>query len=120
MNFGKYMKKREIIIIGVILLVAVGALFFLRLSDQEDVKRYVKITVDGEVYDTILLTDDVDMAFSIVTDLGENHVVIKDGAVNVDWADCKNQVCVNTKEATHLHDAIICLPHKLVIEIVED
>ena len=114
------MKKREIIILGVILLVAVGALFFLRLSANEDAKRYVKITVDGEVYDTILLTDDLDTEFTITTELGENHVVIKDGTVDVDWADCKNQVCVNTKEATHVHDSIICLPHQLVIEIIED
>ncbi len=114
------MKKREIIIIAGILLLAIGALFFLRTAgDQQDVQTYVKITVDGEVYDMIPLTEDLNTEFTITTDLGENHVVIRNGTVDVDWADCKNQVCVNTKSAQLLHDTIVCLPHKLIIEIVE-
>ncbi len=113
------MKKREIIIIGIILLAAVGALVFMRLSSASQNQLYVKITVDGELYDTIPLTDDLDTEFTISTDLGENHVVIKNGTVDVDWADCANQVCVNTKSAEYLHDTIVCLPHKLIVEIVD-
>jgi hypothetical protein len=113
------MKKREMIIIGIILLAAVGALLFMRLSGTKSNQLYVKITVDGALYDTIPLTDDLDTEFTISTDLGENHVVIKDGTVDVDWADCPNQVCVNTKSAEYLYDTIVCLPHKLIIEIVD-
>ena len=113
------MRKREIIMIGITLLLALGALAFFQRLGRQATQKAVKITVDGEVYDTIPLTDELDTEFTISTELGENHVVIKDGKVNVDWADCKNQVCVNTKSAKNLYDTIVCLPHRLVIEIIE-
>ncbi|MEX1307221.1 MAG: NusG domain II-containing protein [Eubacteriales bacterium] len=114
------MRKKEIIIISIILVLAVGALLFLQMSGNDEAQKYVKITVAGEVYDIIPLTDTLDTEFTISTELGENHVVIKDGIVNVDWADCKNQVCVKTKSAEELYDTIVCLPHKLIIEIIEE
>ena len=114
------MRKREPIIISIILALAVGSLLYLQFSGNDAAQKYVKITVDGDIYDILPLTDDLDTEFTIATDLGENHVVIKNGTVNVDWADCENQVCVNTKSAEDLYDTIVCLPHKLVIEITEE
>ena len=35
-------------------------------------------------------------------------------------SSCKNQVCVNTAPISHTKDTIVCLPNKVVIEIVSD
>ena len=113
------MRKIELIIISAIVIVAVGALLFLQFARDDEADKYVKITVDGEVYDFFHLTEDMQESFTITTDYGENHVVIENGTVNVDWADCENQVCVDTKTASNVYDTIVCLPHKLVIEIVD-
>ena len=48
---------------------------------------------------------------------GYNIVQINDGQVSMIEADCHNQVCVNHKPITKSNESIICLPHKVVVEI---
>ena len=43
--------------------------------------------------------------------------MVKDGKVSVTEADCPDKVCVNTGEISKSGDTIVCLPHKLVVEI---
>ena len=46
-----------------------------------------------------------------------NTIEIKDGTVDVIWADCKNQVCVNHRKIEKKGEIIICLPNKVSVEI---
>lgn len=46
-----------------------------------------------------------------------NTVVIKNGEVKMESADCKNQICVNHKKINRKGQSIICLPNKVVVEI---
>ena len=50
-------------------------------------------------------------------ELTGNTVEIKDGAVAVTNADCKNQICVNHAAITKKGESIICLPNKVIAEI---
>ena len=47
-----------------------------------------------------------------------NIVAIRGGEVSVESADCRSQVCVDHRPISKSGESIICLPHKLVIEIV--
>jgi len=38
--------------------------------------------------------------------------------VSMTYSTCKNQVCVNTGAISQTRDAIVCLPNKIVVEIV--
>lgn len=49
-----------------------------------------------------------------------NLLCISDGKVRMESADCKDQICVHHKPISGIRESIICLPHKLVIEIVGD
>ena len=111
------MKKKEVIFFGVLLLVAAIALIIMYFSNA-DASKFVHIDVDGVELTHVALNADTDIQFSIATDVGYNTVVILDGTVNVISADCKSQVCVNTKTAHNINDLIVCLPHKVVIEVV--
>ena len=113
------MKKREIIIFGTIFLVALGLILMMQLMPTGETKT-VLITIDGEEYKRIEIDDSTYETFTIETEHGTNEVVIENGKVNVIAADCPNQICVNTKEANSPGDLIVCLPHKVVIEIVEE
>lgn len=113
------MKKNEIAILAVFVAVVAAILLWMNLADQDGGRRLV-ITVDGEVYQEIVLTEDTNMQFRIQTPHGYNDVVISKGVVDVVSADCKNQVCVETKPASRVNDNIVCLPHKVIIEIVGD
>ena len=46
-----------------------------------------------------------------------NLFSVIDGKVTMVVADCRDQICVNHKPIMSERESIICLPHKLVIEI---
>ena len=114
-------EKEKLISIGdIVLLVAVILLCtvvtVLLVASREDGLE-VEIVSDGEVLKTMELKKDA--KYEVVTDRGTNLVVIEDGQVVVMEADCPDKVCVNHKPVSMTGETIICLPHKLVIEIVE-
>lgn len=46
-----------------------------------------------------------------------NLLVVSDGMVTMEAADCKDQICVHHKPIISERESIICLPHKLVVEM---
>ena len=46
-----------------------------------------------------------------------NLISVADGAVTMEAADCRDQICVRHKPVADEGESIICLPHRLVIEI---
>lgn len=111
------MKRKELIIFAVIFAAAICALLVMNFMNTDSEKR-VHITVDGDEYKNIPLDNDTNMSFTIYSDVGTNNVVIADGHVDVISADCPTQICVHTKSASKINDIIVCLPHKVVIEII--
>lgn len=53
-------------------------------------------------------------------DTAYNLLCITDGAVRMEAADCRDQICVHHKPISGNRENIICLPHKLVAEITGD
>ena len=51
---------------------------------------------------------------------GKNTIRIKNGEVAVISSNCSNQVCVNHDPISQAGEQIVCLPHGLVVEIVQD
>lgn len=47
----------------------------------------------------------------------ENTVDIKNGQASVTSATCPDQICVNQGAISQEGETIVCLPHKLVVEI---
>lgn len=74
---------------------------------------YVMISKDNEEIGTYSLKDDR------VIDVGDgNRLEIKDGAVHMLYADCPDQsVC--TRDGSIRTDMIVCMPNKVVVQIVE-
>ena len=46
-----------------------------------------------------------------------NLVLIEDGTVRVTDADCPDQLCMKQRSISKNGESIICLPHKLVLQI---
>lgn len=57
---------------------------------------------------------------TVTTDLGTNLIEIKDGRVHVEEADCPNQDCVHQGWIDAAGEQIVCLPHKLTVDIVDE
>lgn len=75
----------------------------------------VVITVEGKVYGTYLLSQDREI--SIDLENGHNLVIIKDGLVHMEDADCPDKYCVTKGNISGKGETIVCLPHRLVVEI---
>ncbi len=77
-----------------------------------------EIYQDGNLIESINLSK-VSNPYTIpvITETGENIIQVESGAISVLSATCPDQVCVRQGK---IHDGmvpIVCLPHKLVIEI---
>lgn len=107
-------KKRDFILIGVLLVIALAGLAVTRLLQHQS-GASVTITVCGEVYGTYPLNQSREIEIS--DDKGYNKVVIENGSVHMEDADCPDQYCVQHAAIHSSHETIICLPHELVVEI---
>ncbi len=106
------MKRNDWILATAVLLAAgiLGA--YLLLGRQTG--SCVMISKDNEEIGTYSLKDDR------VIDVGDgNRLEIKDGAVYMLYANCPDQICVHTGWIDQEHDMIVCMPNKVVVQIVE-
>ena len=78
-----------------------------------------RITWDGEVGDEVELHPlGRGYSFTLENQEGSNTISVEKGRIRVSQADCPDQVCVDQGWIADGTVPIVCLPHKLVIEIV--
>ncbi|MEE1312484.1 MAG: NusG domain II-containing protein [Lachnospiraceae bacterium] len=110
------MKKRDLILIISILLIA-GIVYGVTLFTSSNGKRVV-VTVDKETVIDESLSKNQELLVPQTN--GENTILIKNGQVTMKEADCPDQICVHHKAITKSGETIVCLPHKVVVEIISD
>lgn len=108
------MNKRDFIAIGLVIILSAVGFFIFTLHPKNGAS--VRITVKSEEKGVYPLSEN--KKINVKTDEGFNIVEIKDGGVSVKDADCPDKYCVKQGEAKS--GSIICLPHGLVVEIIED
>lgn len=100
------------IVVAVVLMLAALLLVLLPGGGAGD--RAV-VRVKGEVVRVLPL--DRDSRVDIVTEWGTNTVVVEDGKVFVERADCPSQTCVRTAAASRVGQRIVCAPHFLTVTV---
>lgn len=106
------MKKNDIFLAVIILAIAVlGLLFYGNLG--KETAGTITITVDGEVFGTYSLEKDQEIPIGKT-----NRLVIKDGEADMIEADCPDQICVKHKSISKNKESIVCLPNKVIVEVV--
>ena len=98
------MKKKDMILIVAVLAISLISFAAIKMT-QKDGK---------EVYKTSIKKDQI---YQIPEENGTNVMQIKDGKVTMKKADCKDQICADHKAIEKSGETIVCLPHKVVIEI---
>lgn len=78
----------------------------------------VEVRIDGEIVGTYSLYEDRTEKLEY-DDGSYNVMMIKDGKVSVTEADCPDKHCIEKGEVYCENETIICLPHKLVIKVIE-
>lgn len=111
--------RNDVILVTVIVIIAVAVLLFINATKVQGDRVVVKINgIETEAYP---LSENAE--FEIKT--GENNenmniVVIENGKVRVTEADCPDGICVDYRPISYVGQTIVCLPHKVVVEIVGD
>ena len=100
------MKKRDILLAGGIVLVALVMLLVMHVTGE----------TKGEIYGTYPLEKDQ----TIEVTEGEFHNVIRieDGQAYMEEADCPDGYCKEQGRISGQKQTIVCLPHKLVVEVI--
>ena len=113
------MSRNAKIILILLLAAAVLSAGFLLLQQKQVSSPVARITRDGELIREIPL-DEVEESYSFVVEdeEGSNTILVEPGRIRVSEADCPDQVCVNQGFMSDGTVPVVCLPHKLMIEIV--
>ncbi len=110
------MKKGDRMLIIGIVIIAIVALLFIKFQENGQGSQ-IQITVDGEVFGTYSLNND--QIIEINQENGYNRVYIHSQKVYMEEADCPDRYCVHQGSINRENETIVCLPHKLVVEVIK-
>ena len=105
------MKKKDFILIGAIVAVALVLLLCVKLTQKEGAGVIVKI--DGQEVGTYSLS--VNGTYSL--NGGTNILVIEDGYAYLKDANCPDHLCVKQGKISKTGQVITCLPNKLTVTV---
>lgn len=118
----RIIKKMDIVIIAVLLILSFTPhLIFFKTSQKGSKNNYAIIKVDGKIHKKIDLSK-VKKSEKVNLNLpnGKNTLLIKNNSIQMKSANCNDALCVKQGNISKVGQTIICLPHKLIIEIKGD
>ncbi|MBR5261978.1 MAG: NusG domain II-containing protein [Oscillospiraceae bacterium] len=111
-----HLRNDIIFIIALILICAVGILYLFVFRSKGDM---IKVTVDGELYGTYSLSQNITEDIRTGDDgSGLNRLIIKDGKAYVESASCPDGICVSHRPVFRNGESIVCLPNRVVITVI--
>lgn len=109
----KIIRKPDLILITTILTLAI--IVFAVYKIKQKTGLVVNVYIEGELVKTLSLDDDT--RYEINNEFGCNMLVIEEKKAFVEVADCPDKICTEYKPICKTGETIVCLPHKLVIEV---
>jgi hypothetical protein len=111
--------KNDIILVGVILLIAIISLILFNvLSKKDDLKALVYY--DDVLVETIELSDlgEEIVVYNVNAENGEVVIEAKHNAIRIVHANCDQAYCENVGFSSSTSKPIICIPNKIYIKLV--
>lgn len=117
MQDNKRKLRNDLILIGVLAVVLVGALLYLFRPQEEGYEQHlsVTVTVDGATFGVYPLSED--RVVDIPSESGHNRLIIQDGKAKMDTATCPDGICVAHYAIHRQGESIVCLPNKVVVTV---
>ena len=113
-------KSTVLALVGLALAVLLALWAILRPAQGPYDHPVARITLDGEVVEEIdLAALGEKKTFTLTGSSGlTNTIVAENGTIRVDRADCPDQICVHQGAISDGTVPIVCLPNKLIIEVL--
>ena len=107
--------KRDIMLISTLIIVCVAAFLIINFVVKKDGITAV-VKVDGNIVYMLPLDKNASVTVEGYQG-GSNTVVIENGTIYMKDADCPDKLCEKTGKISKNGETIVCLPHRVVVEI---
>ena len=112
------MTKNDKILIVLIVIISIGSLFYIKKMALNHNQKYISIQVNGKEIQRVMFDKKTEgNIIPVKTQFGYNLIKIGQDSVWIAEADCPDQICVKQGLINEVGGIIICLPHRLVVEI---
>ena len=109
--------KNDIILAVIVVVVAATGLLLLNIFKTEG--SFAVIKIDGIETERYPLSINTEVVIE-TGDNGRNTLVIEDNKAFMKDANCPDKICEGHSKISYKGETIVCLPHKVVIEIIAD
>ena len=110
------MKKKDLILGAGIIVIALAMLLVMQLTRGEEGNQ-IRVTLDGKIYGTYSLSKD--QTIEVKDRDFYNRIRIEDGKAYMEEANCPDGYCEEQGKISGRTQTIVCLPHKLVVEVLD-
>ncbi len=111
------LKRADVVIVAVVLLFA-ALIYIVPVLMASDADSELLITVNGEEYRRIPLSDKNYTEIIEIEGDYHNTIEVKDGTAAFIYADCPDKDCVKAGKLNETHGFAACLPNHVSISIV--
>lgn len=113
----KKRKRNDLILIGCLLLIGIFSLLGVEWYKSETTKNGEAIVfVEGKEIGRYSLKQDDEILIEGFQ--GTNYLIIRDGKAWIEEAQCPDKICIHAGKISKNGETIVCLPNKVVVEIV--
>ena len=109
--------KNDIILAVIVVAVAAAGLLLVNVFRTEG--SFAVIKIDGKETERYPLSVNTEVVIE-TGDNGRNTLVIEDNKAFMKDANCPDKICEGHSKISYKGETIVCLPHKVVIEIVTE
>lgn len=112
----KWFSRSDLVLILILILTGIALTVRIFYPDNK-AAACVEVRQNGSILMTLPLDRDTEQIIED-SDGHTNTFQIKDRTVRMVAADCGDKTCINTGGITRTGESIVCLPHRLVLQIV--
>ena len=117
------MKKGDILIILITILISIASILFLMLGNEETENKLVVLKIGGDTIKTIAIDGKTEGTYDFQFGNNIGYMEVKAGRVRLlkmDKQICPQQICSLTGWVEKSYETIVCLPNKITVEIEEN
>ncbi|MSS62839.1 NusG domain II-containing protein [Velocimicrobium porci] len=109
------MNRNDKILIIVLLIISIFSLGLQKWIEEPG--KQILVTVNGKKYGQYSLDENQRIIIHSAKE-NENIIVIKDHSAYMEEASCQDLVCVHQRKVGKTGETIVCLPNKVVVEVI--
>jgi len=114
----KYFKRNDYMVITFVVILGFASLLLLRVPEDISMAKVVNIYSDNRLMESFELTPSTEISYQVTFEDHVNMIEIRNGEVYISHSDCPDQICVKDGPISKNGEILVCLPHKMLIEIV--